>query len=578
MEIKTSTELLNYIMLEDIQSHDPTSDPFVFIAKSFESEFPNAESDGQFSETILIETFLVPISQKDRILGKFHYGDTPFSGKTYFDPDGTYQTGETYDEGEISFEIIVNEMTFPSLNLAYFEPTDRLIKYLNLHRTQNTWINPYDKEEIIKKAGESRGFDPHDTYLTIRKSELKDYLAARKCGLLILRYAQRNLVTPNLLTRIPEPFISKRTRNGHLSFFIDKSTFEDDKNSYYSRLWDTFWIDPASAPRRGDARRDGEFKDGVQFTLDDGEKVTYRQDGVDRYFKILSFNPTVINALLSKVNHSMKFHCLSNFCIVYPDGYLLECCVNKEGQIQSFFGQVTKLSLDKQQFLSGYSESQKAKMSPEYFRTHIESKFPCTWPWDKTLSECIRVVNDPWIKRFGMALLCSPTKDEIAINMRFGPATNTDEELIDIMLEFQKILIPEGKIDKIKAEFDCSSFLPKGSDYSTVKSIGYTQLLFKQNLPGNVEGHSQVLRIINELRNCKGHPKNVEEILSKYGYAGRQRREVFYKIMAEFCSFLLGFKTITEKLFCTTFPPAAKKVEDPWVQLQFARKYFANPF
>jgi hypothetical protein len=580
MEIPISENLKKYILLEDIQSHNPTFDPFVFLAKSYTKKSPDAESNGIISETVLIESFLVPISQKDKVIEKFQYNDTPFRGgeTTYFDADGTYYPGEILEEGDLSVEIIVNDRSFPSLNIAYFEPTDRLIKYLNLHRVENNWIDPYKDEEIIKKVGQSRGYEPHDTYLTIRKSELKDYLAARKCGLLILRYAERHLKTSNTLIGFPEPYDSKETRNGHSAFFIDKTAFDKDKNMYYSRLWDSFWIDPASAPRRWDANCNGEFKDGVKFTLNDGENVTYKQDGNDRYFEVLSFSPTVIHGILSKPNHSIEFHCISTFSVHFPEGQSLECCVNKEGQIQSFFGQVAKLSSEKQQFLSGFSEPQKAKMSPEYIRTYIKGEFPFTWPWNKTISECLRIVNEPWIQKFEESLLYSPNEADIAVNMRLGPATNTDEELIDIMLELQKIVIPEYNINKIKTEFDCSSQLVDKGTYPTIRAVVYAQLLFKQYSIEKVEGRSRVLKIINELRNCKGHPKNVEEILSKYGYSGLPRKEVFYQIMAEFCAFLLDIKAITEKLFNIEYPYPSSKIEDPWWQLKVAQKYFSNPF
>ena len=578
MDIQISGELEKIILLDDFQSHDPSYDPFIFLARSYNKEEFNKETDGQLSESILIDTFLIPISQKGNVLGKFNHGDIPFSGNTYFDSDGTYFTGETFEENGFPFEIIVNDRSFPSLNLSYYEPTDRLIKYLNLHKTGNQWINPYDNEEIIKKEGSSRGFEPHDTFLTIRKSELKDYLAARKCGLLILRYSERQLITSYTLKGLPEPFDNRETKHGHLSFYIDTPSFEKDKNMYFSRLWDSFWIDPAIHPRRWDAQNDGEFKNGVKFTLDDGDRVTYKEGDIKRYFKVLSFNPTMIDGIISKPNHSIKFHCLSNFYIGYPDGDSLVCCVNKEGQIQSFFGQVAKLGLEKQQFLSGYSEPQKAKISPEYFRTYIEGEFPLTMPWNITLSECLRFVNEPWIKKCGMSLLCSPNKKDISIKMRFGPATNNYNELIDLMLEFQKILIPEGHINKIKSEFDCSSQLAKGGDYSAIKTIPYTQLLFKQHSIEKEEGRSRVLKIINELRNCKGHRKDVEDVQSRYGYSGQSAKEIFYQIMAEFCSFLFDFKTITEKLYNIKFTHPPKKIEDPWWQLRIAQKYFSKPF
>jgi len=576
MDIQISDEFKRMILLENTQSYDPSFDPFIFLARSFNKEDFIEQASGKLFQTFLTESFLVPLSKKGNVLGKFNYGDIPFSGNTYFDSDGTYCTGETFEEGEISLEIIVNDRSFPPLDLSYYEPTDRLVKYLNLHKVETQWINPYKNEEIILQEGSSRGFEPHDTFIKIRKSELKDYLAARKCGLLILRYSECQLTTPHNLIGLPKPFIDQITKFGHLSFYIDTATFEKDKNLYFSRLWDSFWIDPASHPRRWDAQREGEFKEGVLFTLDDGEKVSYKQGDEKRYFKILSFNPTVIDGILSKPNHLIRFFCLTNFGIRFPDGNSLDCCVNKEGQIQSFFGPVAKLNRDDQHFLSAFSEPQKAKLSPEYIHTYIEGEFPCTIPWNSTLCECLRAVNEPWISKFGISLLLTPNENDIPIKLRFGPLSDNREELIDLMLEFQKAMIPEGDITQIKTEFDCSSQLAKDADYDEIKTITYIQLLFKQYSARREVGQSQVLKIVNDLRNCKGHPKNVEKVLSKYGLSNQSARRIFFQVMAEFCAFLFVFKGITETLYGTEFSHPPKKIKDPWWQLRIAQRYFSE--
>ena len=512
MGFQITTELRNILLLEDIWDYHPGYDPYVFVARSLRRKVNLSQVQGTLEESIHTKTFMIPIEQKNHVLGKVSYEDILNEGQPYFEDHGRYVTGETFERNGIQFEIIVNSRLFEGIGLAYYEPTDRLVLYLNLHREGNNWNNPYSRDTIIKTNGATRGWDPHDNYLSVRKSELTDYLAARKCGLLILRYSERILETPNQLDGLPQPFNDVSTKSGRRSWIIDRAPSDRNKYMYFCRLWESFWIDPASHPRRWDAQSPEEFKDGVKFVVGDGETTTYKQDGKDRYFELLSFKPTLFPSFISFPNNSVGFHCLSNLELRYADGASLTGCVNCEGQFQTFFGSVAKLDIEKQRHLAGFSEARKAKPSYEYLRTHIEAKWPETLPFCWTLSNCLQSVNAVW---------------------------QTD-----------------GKM----------------------RSIGFTRLLFQANRLDRQDGESYILRVINDLRNCKGHLKDIRQTLDQYSVPTTSPRMAYLHIMAEFCNFILAFKGITEKLLVTKIGIKTAKVSDPWNQLEIAQKYFRQPF
>ena len=578
MGFQITTKLRNFLLLEDIWDYHPGHDPYVFLARSLRRRVNLSQVQGTVEESLHIKTFMIPIEQKNHVLGEVSYEDVFNEGQPYFEDSGRYVTGESFEHNGIQFEIIVNSRLFEGIGLAYYEPTDRLVLYLNLHRSGNNWNNPYSTDTIIKTNGTTRGWDPHDNYISVRKSELTDYLAARNCGLLILRYSERILETPNQLDDLPQPFNDVPTKSGRRSWIIDKAPSDRNKYMYFCRLWESFWIDPASHPRRWDAQSPEEFKDGVNFVIGDGETTTYKKDGKDRYFELLSFKPTLFSSFISFPNNSIGFHCLSDLELRYADGASLTGCVNSEGQFQTFFGSVAKLDIEKQRHLAGFSEPRKAKPSYEYLRTHIEAKWPETLPFCWTLSNCLRSVNIVWQAKCGETLFLGPTENQIPISIQIGPTSMDYDELADNMMDLQKAVISEAKIENIKKELDYSTFATDQSSYTNMRSIGFTRLLFRANRSDQQDGESYVLKVINDLRNCKGHPKDIQQTLDKYEVPTTSPRMAYLHIMAEFCNFILVFKEITEKLFDTGIDVEAGKVDDPWNQLEIAQKYFRQPF
>lgn len=575
MVFNVSEEFRDFLLIEDLKNYHPQNEPFITLALSKTIKNSIQEIEGEFKECISIKSFLVPPHQKEIALIRYDDNSAP-SGRDTFEDDGTYNTGEICVDEETGLytEIIVNRRTFENVaNLRYFEPTDRLVRYLQLHRKERNWINPLTEESIIKTEGKEHTQDGEKSiFLKIRKSELLDYLAARKCGLLIIRYAERELLTPTELSGLPEPCIGKQIKNVRFDWIAEKDRFKQDNFFYLSRLWDTFWIDPASQPKRSDFESHEVREQTVSFQQEDGEDKTWAE--TDRNdFILISFSPALFKSFLTSPGNKIVFDSISTLRLEYPDGTNLKGCINEEGQFQAFFKNVhNNLDLARQKKISGYSEPLKANISADFYRVFVEGQFPKTMPFKWTLCKSLDSSNSVWIDKFGQALLLSPKEESFKEHLAIGPVSKEFDELLDIMLEFRKLIIPEGKIDKIKTNLDYSKMASDKKAYEEMRSIGFTKLFFRANRDDGKDGESYILILLNHLRNCKGHPSDTEAVLSKYGIKEKNPRKIFFFIMAELCGFLLAFKDLTEK--CFSIDISSKENFKPWEQLKMAKAYF----
>ncbi|NIM15374.1 MAG: hypothetical protein GTO45_13215, partial [Candidatus Aminicenantes bacterium] len=577
MPLTVSNELRKLMLLEDIKDKHPKYEVFVTLASAKFSKKSIEEIDGDVLEFRGIYSFLIPLNQKKMAQGKFSYENFHGSGDTYFEDDGAYITGEIFEKDGVDFEIITNERHFEGLTIFYYEPTDRLVKYLKLHREENNWINPYTKDQIIKIDNIKKNEDdtPNNS-LSIRKSELLDYLAARKCGLLVLRFVRRTLKTTIELVGLPQPFIDAKSRYGSHNWSIVKDSGSKKDYLYQSKLWESFWIDPAPKPRRTDASSiDDEIK-SVEFQLENGEWATYNQDGKDRYLEIISFKLSMIESIPKSQLNRIKMKSISTLTIDFSDGSYLNGCINEEGQFQTLFVDISNLDIDKQRQLSGFSEPRKAKISREYNRNIFAGQFCETRPFRWTLCTCLEEINKAWRNRFNETLLLSPNEENFPDRLLIGPTSKDYYELVDIMLEFQKLIIPEYSINEIKEALNLRPMVSNDKEYEELRAIGFIKLFFKANREDKKEGESYVLALINKLRNCKGHPMDINKVLTKFNIKEDNPRKTFLIILSGVCIFLKAFRELTEKAFGENIDSKAgrTKIENPWTQLEMAGEYF----
>lgn len=569
-----SQALRSHLLLDDVKNARPDSDPYVIVARASGKHRETKEFEGNLEEFVGIQAYMVPVAMKGLVEGKYRYNSFAHAGETWFDDDGNYQTAETFEDDNVVFEIVVNERLFSEQKMKYFEPTDRLVKYLDLHRKDADWIDPRNNDKIVKTSGVGPVWGNRGHYLSVRKSELVDYLAARKCGLLFLRHVERLVRTSVRLYGLPTESSATTTKYGESKWTVGPDPLDHREQVYASRLWDSFWLAPASKARRWDAHDGKEFKDGVCFVMEDGEEATYGA-GRERYPQIVSLRAPVFGSVLAMAGNRLEFSSLSNVAFRYASGEFLRGCVNRDGQFQTMFGQIAKLEPSTQRQLAGFSEPQKAEPSTEFLQEVLRGEVTRTMPLGWTLSRCLQEVNSPWSERYGETLLRSPEEDKFGMAILIGPRSGNFGELADAMLELQKTVVNEGKICGIKGGLDYSAGFPD-DDYKRMRSISFCIQFFKENHREKRAAESSILRVINELRNCKGHEKDVRTVLAKHSIPAESPRQAYLHLMAVFCRFLLVFKELTEAVFQISLGEVEDRVKAPWYQLEGACKYFES--
>lgn len=575
MPIKVDKEFNDLLLLNNIKDRHPKYDVYVTVAGTQLRHIPIDNMDESIEEFIGIRSYLVPVEEQHLALELFSYPDLNCNGYPYFDEDGDYDYGDTFDLNDVSFEIIANVRHFPGLDLFYYEPTDDFVKYHNLHRVDDNWLNPYDKEKVIETGDvKTDSNEPHNTYLKIRKGELVDYLAAKRSGLFIVKYSRRILETPVELLGFEVTFSKRETKYGEQSWIIDRARLDRDKYMYFCQLWESFWLDPAARPRRKDYP--GEDED-IAFRLSNGD---FNQYDKSKYFEPVSLNPNLIKHFLTLPNHSIQFNSLSILSLVFADGASLAGGFNSLGQFQTLFARLQEIDVEKQKYLSTHSEQQKADLCKEYFTVVFEGSFPASKPLASTLSNCLKVVNLTWLEHFGETLLLSPEPKDIPIQVQTGITLNSPEDLIDSMLELQKSIIQETSIQTIKDSLDLLSQSKQldGKSYQEMGSIGFIKWFFRIHGPNKDVDESYILDVINRLRNCKGHSINLEKVLTKYNLHTKSPREVFTHIMAEFCLFLVAFNELTDQVLGANPNKDVLFEDDPWDDLKDAQVYFQRPY
>jgi hypothetical protein len=251
----------------------------------------------------------------------------------------------------------------------------------------------------------------------------------------------------------------------------------------------------------------------VVYTLYDGTKEKYNveKEHKEDYFKLISFNPRIMEIFLSRPHFDYEEYSRETMGLNFPNGETLHVGINPSGQIQAWWGQVAKISKEYQELLAPYSEPWKEKLDAthDYIRVTIHGNWPETKPLKKTLQDLKTEINKYFLSKIGETFFNqdSSIKD---LKRVYEPYEVELYHLLDIMAQLDKWLFSEKRPNRIIEYYKLDKEVDDKSSLSKIKSLVSLKLLLKKFFGHEeAENRTRVLKTIKDLRHCKAHFKEL---------------------------------------------------------------------
>jgi hypothetical protein len=539
----TKEELIKYFKFEDMTHQNPNSEPFVILG-GYETWTPlKLKNIGLDSELIDYRSFMINVEDKEAAFNSLDYSDMHSFQTGYFDEDSSgrrkYITGESWEHHTgLTVEPLYINRQWSGLKLFSYEPSQRMVLYLNLMNNGNEWTDPYKHECVIRyvnREEEIEGTKHKVKRIEIKIDYLKDYLAARGAGLFITRFARRSVLfeSPD---QIPMKSEYMDIPNGTWNFLSTNDNpalrmIAPGKTLGDSEIRQKFWIEPFPQPRRWDACKRSEFEGGVVYTLHDGTKGEYNVEKghEEDYFKLISFNPRIMEIFLCRPHFDYEEYSRETIGLSFPNGETLHVGINPSGQIQVWWGQIAKLSKEYQELLAPNSESWKERLyaTHDYIRVTIHGNFPETKPLRKTLQDLKTEINKYFLSKAGDTFFNQDSSDR-DLKRVYEPYEVEPYQVLDIMEQIDKWLFSEKRPDRIIEYFNLAEEIDDKNSLPKIKSLVSLTLLLKKYFgEQEAESRTKVLKTIKELRQCKAHFKDLSKVLRKYNLEDKSPIEIY---------------------------------------------------
>ncbi|MBN1796498.1 MAG: hypothetical protein JW804_07490 [Sedimentisphaerales bacterium] len=305
-----------------------------------------------------------------------------------------------------------------------------LVLALGLWRKDDVWLLP--KENCLEVARLKRNAEGRPVRLEMRAEHLKDYLCARKQGILLSRFHSRKIMTEkDNAIGWKEGFSQTENKDNYrwegrcnaihagncspygskmavfhigrtdVDFDEDVPTYEfpDDDNvksehktvnfkgrklySISGELWKTDWISPAQkSPRvRGD-----KIKSEIPFVIDN-EGNTMCADELENSGRYLWFSPTLVQNILGYPKAILRWYTEDTGALGLQ-GRDVHFGVNSEGLINVYAKDIALLPENDKKIWVAHNVSSEGKVSKELLQSQQEAE-----PADTTAPEILLLYN-----------------------------------------------------------------------------------------------------------------------------------------------------------------------------------------
>jgi hypothetical protein len=318
-----------------------------------------------------------------------------------------------------------------------------LILGLQLLQEEDTWVAPYEDYAPVIRV--HRDANRRIVLIEIRAEQLRDYLCARNCGLLVSTYRSRREVSPDPPQfEMPSEWKDVGTRwEGHISEIaasgaaygsgvaiitvgrtdvdpqddVPEVDFPSEGNTWSSNqeyvrmgpkryrisgeMWRNEWIEPG--PKSLRIRGDRE-QSAVEFIIDAGGSRVKAHDFSELPARWLWFAPGIVNELLSHRGTNLIWYTEFTGGLQLPAEGIVHFGVNDAGLINVYAKDIGELRPLWQKYWSTFNVTPDGKVARELLASQMECRPADTFAPESLLESAIDLLDERFSQKYGQPL------------------------------------------------------------------------------------------------------------------------------------------------------------------------------
>jgi len=494
------------------------------------------EDVGFESEEWSINAYIIPL-ENDASVESF-LEDPPEFAQSLDMRFGPHWDGMAFDFGER--EAIAGVWIEPWVQIWQHPVTDALqveprIDFLRYHALRmrgedvlREYLHPLDDVRVLSVAIEEVAFYDPTAHVTVHRSYLRDYLAARNAVMFVSIVADRIAIvgTRNELQLMEEGEVDLAPG---VSCQIDVRTLRGGGVQARSSLYWTVIVRPARAPDY--SRTPWPFYERLRKQLGDTGAPGFivdadgnRQTLASYPGRVLYFKPTVLERYLNHEGYRVGFITRTWGVASGPRDTSIDVGINSKGLLTAFAPDLAKLTIAEQMYWAHHAVAPDGGPCYDWFMAR-EQGDPVDSPGVVELLEHVTSQLDTaWRGRFGGEIyrVKQPQEEKVQerdrLRMSVGPVTGQFSEITGLSKSLYEALV-----EPLKARSLRDILKSAGIAYTKdEKSLGLLRTLLAEALAlpeDEVRAVMSPLRLLNELRVASAHTlsADIEAMLKKAG-------------------------------------------------------------
>jgi len=415
---------------------------------------------------------LFPLDKQSEAI-KLNWGDQGMGtdNRPYVDEEKGYLRAGTFEhyDGLKGEHLVLKQHHDDSDERPDWHLSEDLVLALGLLRKDDVWVCP--KENYLEVARLIRNHEGNPVRLDFRVEHLKDYLCARKSGVLLFTFHQRREIVANCKDIGCEENWNKEEKKDNCRWMgrcyaihegscspygaqtavfhagrkdvdykedvpvygfptdgdmkTESRTFGDKGRKLYfvsGEVWKTDWIKPAEKSPR--VRHD-QIESVIPFIIDN-EGKSLCGDDLKAGGRYLWFKPTLVNALLGFQNSHLGWYTEDTGNLGLT-GRTVHFGVNSEGFINVYAKDIALLpEIDKKIWIS-HNVTPEGGVSKELLQSQQEAVPASTTSPETRLIEGIKLLDEAFNDKFGSRLFRThDSENEILRNIHRFQSTSED--------------------------------------------------------------------------------------------------------------------------------------------------------